>query len=469
MRKLHSSERTGTDPHCLARQESDRSASGQVTMEYLHKIKSVDAGSIAEEMDIEPGDTLVSINGKQAEDIFDYRYLCDDESLSVVIRKPDGEEWELEIEKDPEEDLGIEFDSGLMSDYKSCRNHCIFCFINQMPSGMRDTLYFHDDDARLSFLQGNYITLTNMSDHDIDRIIEYHLQPINISFHTMDPELRVRMLHNRFAGDVYPKIMRLKEAGIEMNGQIVLCKGYNDGDDLENSLRKFEQYMPQLLSVSVVPVGMTKFREQNGEEKLEPFTKEDASKVIDQIERWQKYYYKKYGTHLVHASDEWYILADRRLPPEDNYDGYQQLENGVGMVRLLISETEEYLAGLSGDGRVRTATIATGKLAAPYLEKLVEKIRGKFPGVTCRVVPIRNDFFGEMITVSGLVTGGDLKKQLGGMPLGEQLLLPVNMLRSGEQVFLDDVTVQELEQTLQIKVRIVESSGQDFVKAVIGS
>lgn len=438
-------------------------------MEYLHKIKSVDAGSIAEEMNIEPGDLLVSINGKQAEDIFDYRYLCDDEELTVVIRKKNGEEWELDIEKDSEEDLGIEFESGLMSDYRSCRNHCIFCFINQMPKGMRDTLYFHDDDARLSFLQGNYITLTNMSDHDIDRIIQYHLQPINISFHTMDPELRVRMLHNRFAGDVYPKIRRLKDAGIQLNGQIVLCKGWNDGEDLENSLRKFEQYMPELQSVSVVPVGMTKFRDQNGEQKLEPFTGEDASKVIDQIERWQQYYYMKYGTHLVHASDEWYILAGRELPPEENYDGYQQLENGVGMVRLLISETEEYLKSLGGDGRVRKTTIATGKLAAPFLSSLLDEIRKKFPNVSSRIVPIRNEFFGETITVSGLITGTDLKKQLKGLDLGDELLLPVSMLRSGEEIFLDDVTVQELEQSLQIKVRIVESSGQDFVKAVTGS
>lgn len=437
-------------------------------MEYLHKIKAVEDGSIAQEMDIEPGDTLVSINGRQAEDIFDYRYLCDDENLTVVVRKPDGEEWELDIEKDPEEDLGIEFESGLMSDYKSCRNHCIFCFINQMPKGMRDTLYFHDDDARLSFLQGNYITLTNMSDHDIDRIIEYHLQPINISFHTLDPELRRRMLHNRFAGDVYPKIKKLKDAGISLNGQIVLCKGWNDGEDLENSLRGFEQYMPELQSVSVVPVGMTKFRDQNKEEKLEPFTSGDASKVIDQIERWQEYYYKKYGTHLVHASDEWYILAGRELPPEENYDGYQQLENGVGMVRLLISEVEEYLKELDGDRRSRRTTIATGKLAAPYLEELAHEVQEKFPEVTCRVVPIRNDFFGESITVSGLITGRDLVSQLKGMDLGDQLLIPVNMLRSGERTLLDDMTVDDIAQSLQIRVGIVESTGRDFVNALIG-
>ncbi|MDD6438752.1 MAG: PDZ domain-containing protein, partial [Lachnospiraceae bacterium] len=239
-------------------------------MEYLHKIESIDAGSIAEELDIEPGDVLVSVNGKKVEDIFDYRYLCNDEKLLVVIRKPNGEEWELEIEKDPDEDLGIGFGGGLMSEYRSCRNHCIFCFVNQMPKGMRDTLYFHDDDARLSFLQGNYITMTNMSDHDIDRIILYHLEPINISFHTMNPELRRKMLHNRFAGDIMPKVMRLKNAGIRLNGQIVLCKGWNDGEDLEHSLKTFEQLLPELESVSVVPVGMTKFREENHQVQLEP-------------------------------------------------------------------------------------------------------------------------------------------------------------------------------------------------------
>lgn len=436
--------------------------------QFLHKIKSVDAGSIAEEMGIEAGDILLSVNGRKVEDIFDYRYLCDDEDLTVLVRKKNGEEWELDIEKDPEEDLGIEFESGLMSEYRSCRNHCIFCFINQMPGGMRDTLYFHDDDARLSFLQGNYITLTNMSDHDIDRIIAYHLQPINISFHTLNPELRKKMLNNRFAGDIFPKVQRLKDAGIEMNGQIVLCKGWNDGDDLENSLKNFERYMPELQSVSVVPVGITKFRDQNKETKLDPFSAEDASKVIDQIERWQKYYYDRYKTHLVHASDEWYILAGRDFPPEENYDGYQQLENGVGMMRLLISEVREYLSGLEGDRRRRRTTIATGRLAAPYLSKLVDEIRIKFPNVTCRIVPVRNDFFGELITVSGLLTGTDIRTQLQGLDLGDELLLPVNVLRSGEHVLLDDVTVEDLEKTLQIKIGIVESGGQDLVNAVIG-
>ena len=439
-----------------------------------HKIQSVAPGSIAEELGVERGDVLISINDQEVEDVFDYRYLTQDEELTVVIRKGDSmeedepEEWELEIEKEPDEDLGIEFESGLMDEYRSCRNRCIFCFVNQMPKGMRDTLYFHDDDARLSFLQGNYITLTNMSDHDIDRIIRYHLEPINISFHTMNPALRCEMLHNRTAGDVFPRIRRLKEAGIELNGQIVLCRGINDGEELEYSLREFEQYLPELKSVSVVPVGLTRFRDRLP--KLIPFDADSAGPVIDQIERWQQYYMNRYGTHLVHASDEWYIMAGRELPPEESYDGYLQLENGVGMVRLLTEEIREELRRSAGrKARSRHITIATGRLVGPILDGLVREITEVFPQVRADVVPITNHFFGELITVSGLITGQDLTAQLAGRDLGEELLLPANMLRSGENVFLDDMTVEQVEETLQIKTVIVESDGRSFVEAVTGN
>ena len=384
------------------------------------------------------------------------------------MEEDEPEEWELEIEKEPDEDLGIEFESGLMDEYRSCRNRCIFCFVNQMPKGMRDTLYFHDDDARLSFLQGNYITLTNMSDHDIDRIIRYHLEPINISFHTMNPALRCEMLHNRTAGDVFPRIRRLKEAGIELNGQIVLCRGINDGEELEYSLREFEQYLPELKSVSVVPVGLTRFRDRLP--KLIPFDADSAGPVIDQIERWQQYYMNRYGTHLVHASDEWYIMAGRELPPEESYDGYLQLENGVGRVRLLTEEIREELRRSAGrKARSRHITIATGRLVGPILDGLVREITEVFPQVRADVVPITNHFFGELITVSGLITGQDLTAQLAGRDLGEELLLPANMLRSGESVFLDDMTVEQVEETLQIKTVIVESDGRSFVEAVTGN
>ena len=287
-------------------------------MKHEHIVKAVEPGSIAEEMGIESGDRLLSINDKEIEDVFDYHYLVNDEEIVLLIQKPDGEEWELEIEKDYEEDLGIVFEQGLMDEYRSCRNNCIFCFIDQMPKGMRDTLYFKDDDSRLSFLQGNYITLTNMSDHDIDRIVKYHLEPINISFQTTNPELRCKMLHNRFAGEALKKVDRLYEGGIQMNGQIVLCKGINDGEELERSIRELSKYLPLLQSVSVVPVGLTKFRD--GLYPLEPFTPEDAREVIETIEKWQKIIYDAYGTHFIHAGDEWYILAERPMPDEECYD-----------------------------------------------------------------------------------------------------------------------------------------------------
>ena len=272
-----------------------------------HIIKNVWPGSIAEEMELMPGDEVLTINAQEIEDVFDYHYLVNDDYIELGVRKADGEEWILEIEKEYEEDLGIEFESSLMDEYRSCRNHCIFCFIDQMPKGMRETLYFKDDDSRLSFLQGNYVTLTNMSDHDIDRIIQYHLAPINISFQTTNPQLRCRMLNNRFAGDIFPKVQKLYEAGIEMNGQIVLCKGVNDGEELERSISDLSKYLPHLKSVSVVPVGLSKYRE--GLYPLEPFEKEDAVRVLELIHQWQKKLYSEYGLHFIHASDEWYILS----------------------------------------------------------------------------------------------------------------------------------------------------------------
>ena len=430
-----------------------------------HIISSVAPGSIAQEMGIEPGDRLLEVNGKSPEDVFDYRYLMNEEEILVLIRKAIGEEWELEIEKEYEDDLGIEFENGLMDDYRSCRNKCIFCFIDQLPKGMRSTLYFKDDDSRLSFLQGNYLTLTNMSEHDIDRIIQYKLSPINISFQTMNPELRCKMLHNRFAGEIFDKVKRLKDAGIIMNGQIVLCRGVNDGAELERSIRELNAYMPQLESVSVVPVGLTRYRD--GLYPLEPFTKEDACEVLDLIHGWQEKLYKEWGNHFIHAGDEWYILAERPIPEEKTYDGYLQLENGVGMVRLLDEEVAQTLAGMTGDDRKIHRTIATGELAAPFLRKHVESVRKKYPNVDIQVFAIKNEFFGGKITVAGLITGTDLISQLKGKDLGDRLLLTNHMLKSGEPVFLDDVTVDDVQNALQIKVSIVESSGADFVSSLI--
>ena len=430
-----------------------------------HRISQVKEGSIAWELEIEPGDELLSINGETVEDVFDYHYLVNDEELELLICKQNGEEWELEIEKDLEEDLGLEFENSLMDEYRSCRNHCVFCFIDQMPPGMRETLYFKDDDSRLSFLQGNYVTLTNMSDHDIDRIIRYHLAPINISFQTTNPKLRCEMLHNRFAGDIFPKVQRLYEAGIEMNGQIVLCKGLNDKAELERSISDLTKYLPHLKSVSVVPVGLSKYRE--GLYPLEPFTKEEAEQVIDTIEAWQKKLFPQYGLHFIHASDEWYLLAGRELPEEARYDGYLQLENGVGMLRLLKEEVTAELEKHSSDQRTRRISFATGRLAYPYIKKYAEQIQKKYPNLEILGYEIRNDFFGELITVSGLLTGQDLMAQLSGKDLGECLLLPCNLLRSGEDIFLDDVQVKTLEERFRVPVRIVEEDGADFVTAFL--
>lgn len=437
-----------------------------MTKSKEHIIHQIEPGSIAEELELEPGDVLVAVNGQSVQDIFDYHYLINEEYLELLIRKPDGEEWELEIEKEYEDDLGIVFENGLMDEYRSCRNKCMFCFIDQLPKGMRDTLYFKDDDSRLSFLQGNYVTLTNMSDEDVERIIRYHLSPINISFHTMNPELRCKMLNNRFAGDALKKVDQFYEAGITMNGQIVLCKGINDGRELEYSLEHLTKYLPHLQSVSVVPVGLTDHRE--GLYPLEPFNREDACKVLELIHAWQKRLYARYGTHFVHAGDEWYLMAGQEVAEEESYNGYLQLENGVGMVRLLHEETGIELDLRAGDSRKRKVSIATGILAAPLLQEESERIRKKYPNVEILVYPIVNDFFGSRITVAGLLTGQDLERQLKGRELGEVLLLTEHMMKSGEQIFLDDMTVEELSRSLQVPIIIVESDGKALLKAVLG-
>ncbi|MBC5778719.1 DUF512 domain-containing protein [Blautia difficilis] len=431
----------------------------------MHVISRVLPGSIGEELELVPGDMLVSINGQPVEDVFDYRYLMNDEMVELLIRKKNGEEWELEVEKDYEDDLGVEFENSLMDDYRSCSNHCIFCFIDQMPPNMRETLYFKDDDSRLSFLQGNYVTLTNMSEYDLDRIIKFHLSPINVSFQTMNPELRCKMLHNRFAGDALKKVDKLYQGGVIMNGQIVLCKGVNDRDELEYSLEKLSEYAPVLQSVSIVPVGLSKYRD--GLYPLEPFGREDAEYLIEQVERWQKIMMERHGIHFIHASDEWYILAGKKLPEETRYDGYLQLENGVGMMRLLETEVKERLAGLEGDNREFTASVATGKLAAPFIQQYMKLIQEKFPNIKVNVYTIRNDFFGERITVSGLITGTDLREQLKDRELGEKVLIPCNMLRSGEDVFLDDLTVDDIREALGTELVVVDEPGADLVDCVI--
>ena len=448
-------------------------------------IKRITPGSIAEELNIEPGSKLLRINGEEVEDIFDYRFLIDEEYIELEIENPDGEVDLYPIEKDEDEEMGLEFASSLMDEYRSCSNKCLFCFIDQMPKGMRKTLYFKDDDSRLSFLQGNYITLTNMKEHDIDRIIRYHMSPINISVHTTDPELRCRMLRNRFAGEVLAYMDRLYEAGIRMNGQIVLCKGINDGAELEKTIRDLGKYAPVMESVSVVPVGLTKYRD--GLYPLEPIEKEDAKAVIRTVETYQQQFYERLGLHFIHASDEFYLLAEREVPEEGRYDGYLQLENGVGMLRLLKEEFHNALLERTAeakensqthpaaDVKSRKVSIATGKLAYDTIRELIaqakiiwdeEDLPGRWPEVTCYA--IANRFFGERITVSGLVCGCDIVSQLKGKDLGEELLLPINMMRAGEQYFLDDVTISQLQKELGIKVTIVPSDGESLLRAILG-
>ncbi len=434
-----------------------------------HLIGRIDENSIAEELNIEPGDRLLKINDQDINDIFDYQYLVQDEHLDVLIVKQNGEEWLLDIDKEFDEDLGIEFENGLMDDYRSCSNKCIFCFIDQMPKGMRDTLYFKDDDSRLSFLQGNYVTLTNMSDADIDRILKYHLSPINISFQTTNPELRCKMLGNRFAGDALKKVDRLcaPGTGIELNGQVVLCKGVNDGEELERSIRDMSKYIPNLQSVSVVPVGLSKYRE--GLYPLESFTKEDACQVIDLIESWQKKIYDEHGIHFIHASDEWYFLAGREFPEAERYDGYIQLENGVGMMRLLIDEYNEAfdLAVKKHSDKLATLdreiSLATGRLVYPCIRDMAEKAMQACTGLKVHVYEIINEFFGEKITVSGLLTGQDIIKQLKGKELGSTLYLPENLLRSGEDYLLDDVTISDIEKALDTEVGISKCDGHELL------
>lgn len=443
-----------------------------------HIVREIAPDSIAQEMEIEPGDVILAINDREIEDVFDYRYLLKDEYVEVLVRKPDGEEWLLEIDKEYDDDLGIEFENGLMSDYRSCNNKCIFCFIDQMPPGMRDTLYFKDDDSRLSFLQGNYITLTNMSEKDVERIIEMQLAPINISVQTTNPELRCKMLHNRFAGEKLQFLQSFYEGHVEMNGQIVCCKGVNDGEELRRSITDLMGYLPFMRSVSVVPAGITRFRE--GLYPIRLFTGQEAGQIIDMIESYQQECYDKYGLHFVHPSDEFYILAGREFPEEERYDGYIQLENGVGMMRLFMEEfAQAYESALRDPAYVklkqelkRTLTVAAGQLAGSTLEGFARQLMEAYPGLAIRVCAIRNDFFGETITVTGLITGQDLiaqlkERQAAGEDLGEALLISANMLRSGEQVFLDDVTVSEVEKALEIRVVTVESAGQDFVDAVL--
>lgn len=431
-----------------------------------HTISQVLPGSIGEELDIRRGYSVISIGGREIEDIFDYNYFCDSDHVELLVETEDGEEILYDIDKDEEEDLGLVFENGLMDEYRSCSNKCIFCFIDQMPPGMRETLYFKDDDSRLSFLQGNYITLTNLSKKDLDRIIAYRMEPINISVHTMDPSLRCRMLNNRFAGDALKKIDVLYGNGITMNGQIVCCPDWNDGEELRSTIEALSRYLPVMQSVSVVPVGLTKYR--SGLTKLRPFTPEEAGQVIDIVEEWQRQLFPRYGLHFVHASDEFYLLAGRSIPERDRYDGYLQLENGVGMLRLFSDQFDRALKRFRTCRCGRRVTIATGVLAYPVIREKCEALCALFPMIKAEVVPVVNHFFGENVTVAGLLTGRDLIEQLQGRDNGDMILISRSMLRSGEDVFLDDLHLSDAERALGLPVIAVDNDGASLVRVLLG-
>jgi len=434
-------------------------------------VQSVVPGSIAEEAGIEKGDSILSINNEKIRDVFDYRFLMANESLVVEVKKKDGEIWEIEIEKDEYEDLGMEFENSMLDEARSCTNKCIFCFIDQLPKGMRDTLYFKDDDSRLSFLTGNYVTLTNMDKSDIDRIIKYKMSSINVSVHTTNPDLRVFMLKNKFAGDVLDKIKDMVAGGITVNCQIVLCRGVNDDRELDDTISDLAHLYPGINSISVVPVGLTKHRK--GLYHLEPYDRESASAVVDQVEGWQSKLLKKCGSRVVYLADEFYIMAERELPEYEHYEDFPQLENGVGLVTLLRYEFYQYLGKLDKDGpgtagRPRRISIATGVSPYKYIKEMTAELEKRYKSLKIDVYEIKNEFFGENVTVAGLLTGGDIASQLAGKDLGDGVLITRSMLKADEDVFLDDMTVGELEERLGVGIDVVNNSGEDFINKVLG-
>ena len=429
-------------------------------------IKSVDPGSPAARAGVRPGEILTHINGKSIRDVLDYKYYAYDPALELTLASPCGQARTLRVRKGEGEDLGLEFETYLMDQARSCANQCIFCFVDQMPKGMRETLYFKDDDARLSFLMGNYITLTNLSDREVQRIIDLRISPINISVHTTNPQLRCMMLGHRNAGKSMEVMRRFAQAGITMNCQIVACPGINDGPELRRSMTELADLYPGVNSVSVVPVGITRFRE--GLYPLAPYDRAGAAEVLDMVEAFAADCLKRLGTRLFWCSDEFYLKAERPLPEDEYFEDYTQLENGVGMLTLLRTEFRGALLVLEEGQRPAPFSIATGVSAAPFLQEMVDLAGEKCHTMSGRVYPIVNRFFGETITVAGLVTGGDLMEQLKGKPLGERLLIPASMLRHGENVFLDDVTLEQVSQTLGVPVVPVEQDGGALADAIFG-
>ena len=429
------------------------------------KITGVEKDSVAEDYGFEPGDSIVAIDGNDIMDVLDYRFYQNNDTLDITVLTKSGETVTVTVEKEEYEDLGLQFETYLMDKKRSCKNKCIFCFIDQMPKGLRESLYFKDDDSRLSFLFGNYITLTNITEHEIERIIRLHISPINISVHTTNPELRVKMMKNRFAGDALKIMYRLNDAGIKLNGQLVLCPGYNDGEELEKSLKDLCE-LENMQSVSAVPVGITKYRE--GLEHVDPFDKQSAARVIDTIEKYGEICLKKYGQRRVYASDEFYITAGRKIPPVEFYEDFPQIENGVGMWSMMRDSALKRLDEIKEfEIKDRKVSIVTGMASLKLIDELSKKCEEKCHGLNVKVFGIKNIFFGERITVAGLITATDIIDQLKGKDLGSELLIPSAMLRSERDLFLDDISISELSKALGVKVSVSECNGIDFVNALL--
>ena len=427
-------------------------------------IEYIEPGSYADEAGLVRGDKILKINGSDFYDILEYRYLVSEAEVELEVLKKNGKSQVIYIENDYE-DLGIEFHSGLIAEAKACRNKCIFCFIDQLPKGMRETVYFKDDDTRLSFLQGNYVTMTNMTDEEIDRMIKMRISPVNISVHTTNPDLRVKMLSNKNAGKIYEIMKKFADANLFMNCQIVLCPGFNDGDELDRTISDLAALYPHVNSLSVVPVGLTRFRE--GLCPLTPFDKELAVKCVNQVEKWQEKILNKHGSRMVYIADELYIMAERDIPSADEYEGFPQIENGVGLIASLEEEFESALSLIKKKKRSRSVAMATGELAYPFIKSLAERLAQKCSGVEISVYAVKNNFFGGGVNVAGLVCGGDLIEQLKDKPKADVLVIPSVMLRDGEDIFLDNVTLTEAEEKLGMKILPINNDGYEFIETIL--
>lgn len=433
------------------------------------KVFDLVENSIALEMGIEKGDIIISINDTEFYNILEYKYLINDDYIEVGIQKSDGDQWVLEIEKEYNEDIGIVFEEPLIDCERSCYNKCIFCFIDQLPPQMRETLYFKDDDYRLSFLQGNYVTLTNVTKDEIQRIVKFKISPINVSVHTTEPQLRKRMLNNNNADKIMENLKILIDGGIEVNAQIVLCPDVNDKEHLDKTINDLSVFYPMMRSVSIVPVGITKYRENLFDMKT--FNEISSTMLINQVENWQNKLKEKYGTSFIFIGDEFYVLANKEIPSYEHYENFPQIENGVGLIAQFKSEFYEYFDKIKKKNikinQSRSVSIVTGASAYKFIKTLCDELINKY-NINIYLIKIRNDFFGETVTVTGLITGNDIMTQLEGQNLGDELIIPECMLRSGETVFLDDITVEEIENNLNIKVKINSVNGKEFIDNILG-